>query len=218
MHLHSATGATGVAAPVGQPIAPADETDDPFALLGEWFTAAEATELNDPNAMALATAGADGLPNVRMVLLKSFDAGGFVFYTNAGSQKGDELASNMQAAGVLHWKSLGRQVRFRGPVDFTSAEEADKYFLSRPRGSRISAWASRQSQPLESRQQLEQDVARETRRFAEGAVPRPPQWKGFRIQPVYLEFWTSGEFRLHDRLVYTREKPEGSWERGRLYP
>ncbi|MET0133277.1 MAG: pyridoxamine 5'-phosphate oxidase [Kibdelosporangium sp.] len=192
--------------------------DDPFALFGEWFSEAEAGEPSDPNAMALATTGPDGLPDVRMVLLKGFDSEGFVFYTNTRSQKGAELRANMQAAGVLHWKSLGRQVRFRGPVEPTSDAESDSYFASRPRMSRIGAWASRQSQPLANRDVLTADVARETARFVDGEVPRPPHWQGFRIRPVYLEFWTSMPFRLHDRLVFQREMPAAGWHQGHFYP
>ncbi|GAA2721229.1 MULTISPECIES: pyridoxamine 5'-phosphate oxidase [Streptomyces] len=191
---------------------------DPFELFGTWLTDAEAGEPNDPNAVAIATAGPDGLPDVRMVLLKGYDTDGFVFYTNTQSQKGTELAANMQAAGVLHWKSLRRQVRFRGPVERVTDTEADAYFASRPRDSRIGAWASRQSRPLSGRAELEEAVARERARFAAGEVPRPPHWTGYRVRPVYLEFWTDRPFRLHDRLVFTRDKPEGDWDRGRLYP
>ena len=191
---------------------------DPFALFGEWLELASAKEPNDPNAMALATTGADGLPDVRMVLLKGFDENGFVFYTNTQSQKGGELAENMQAAGVLHWKSLRRQVRFRGPVEVVTAEEADAYFASRPRDSRIGAWASQQSRPLESRFALEKAVAKQAARFAIGEVPRPDYWTGFRIRPVYIEFWMDRAFRLHDRHVFRRARPEGGWTTQRLYP
>lgn len=191
---------------------------DPFALFGEWLELASAKEPNDPNAMALATTGADGLPDVRMVLLKGFDENGFVFYTNTQSQKGGELAENMQAAGVLHWKSLRRQVRFRGPVEVVTAEEADAYFASRPRDSRIGAWASQQSRPLESRFALEKAVAKQAARFAIGEVPRPDYWTGFRIRPVYIEFWMDRPFRLHDRHVFRRARPEGGWTTQRLYP
>ena len=191
---------------------------DPFALFGEWLELATTKEPNDPNAMALATTGADGLPDVRMVLLKGFDEHGFVFYTNTQSQKGGELAENMQAAGVLHWKSLRRQVRFRGPAELVSAEEADAYFASRPRDSRIGAWASQQSRPLESRFALEKAVAKQAARFAIGEVPRPDYWTGFRIRPVYIEFWMDRPFRLHDRHVFRRERPEGGWSTQRLYP
>jgi len=191
---------------------------DPFTLFGEWLSLAEAKEPNDPNAMALATAGTDGLPDVRMVLLKEFDETGFVFYTNTESQKGRELSENMQAAGVMHWKSLRRQVRFRGPVDFVDDAEADAYFASRARDSRIGAWASQQSRPLESRFALEKAVAREAARFGFGEVPRPAHWTGYRIRPVYIEFWMDKPFRLHDRHVFRRDRPEGSWTTERLYP
>lgn len=197
---------------------PQDHADDPFALFPEWLKAAESTELNDPNAMALATAGSDGLPDVRVVLLKGFDTSGFVFFTNAQSQKGVQLSSNMQAAAVLHWKSLGRQVRFRGPVEFVPDAEADAYFASRPRASRIGAWASRQSRPLESRLALEEAVEGEAARFEFGEVPRPPYWTGYRIRPTSMEFWTNGAFRLHDRLLFTRVNPESGWSAGRLHP
>jgi pyridoxamine 5'-phosphate oxidase len=194
------------------------DADDPFTLFGQWLAVAGSTEPNDPNAMALATAGADGLPDVRMVLLKDFDRRGFVFFTNTLSQKGAQLGVNMQAAAVLHWKSLGRQVRFRGPVEFVSDAEADVYFASRPRDSRISAWASQQSHPLRDRTNLEKAVERVAAQFAFEEIPRPQHWTGYRIQPVSIEFWTSKPFRLHDRLVFTREKPEGDWSKGRLYP
>ena len=191
---------------------------DPFQLFGRWMSEAAASEISDPDAMALATTDAAGLPDVRMVLLKHADANGFVFYTNTQSQKGLQLAENMQAAGVLHWKSLRRQVRFRGPVEFVSDAEADAYFASRPRGSRIGAWASQQSRPLESRFALEKAVAREALRFNIGDVPRPPHWTGYRIRPVYIEFWTDKPFRLHGRLVYRRATPDGEWRMERLYP
>ena len=191
---------------------------DPFELFSRWMSEAEASEVNDPNAMAIATTDATGLPDVRMVLLKHADADGFVFYTNTQSQKGLQLAANMQAAGVLHWKSLRRQVRFRGPVEFVADAEADAYFASRPRDSRIGAWASQQSRPLESRFALEKAVAREALRFNIGAVPRPPHWTGYRIRPIYIEFWTDKPFRLHDRLVYRRDTPDGEWRTEKLYP
>lgn len=194
------------------------DASDPFALFGEWFAAAQKSEPEDPNAMAIATVDADGLPNVRMVLLKNADAQGFVFYTNTLSQKGRELAGSMKAAGVLHWKSLRRQVRFRGPVSRVADEEADAYFASRARDSRIGAWASRQSQPLESRFALEASVVREAARFGFGPVPRPPHWTGFRIAPTAIEFWSDRPFRLHDRLVYRRERPDGAWTTQRLFP
>ncbi|KUL36079.1 pyridoxamine 5'-phosphate oxidase [Streptomyces sp. NRRL F-4489] len=196
---------------------PAGE-EAPFVLFRQWLEEAAASELNDPNAMAIATAGADGLPDVRMVLLKHHDTDGFVFFTNTTSAKGRELAENMQAAGVLHWKSLRRQVRFRGPVESVTPAESDAYFASRARDSRIGAWASQQSSPLPARKVLEDAVAAETLRFEGEAVPRPEHWAGYRVRPISLEFWSDRPFRLHDRVVFTRMSPQGSWEQGRLYP
>jgi pyridoxamine 5'-phosphate oxidase len=194
------------------------ELNDPFRLFEDWLAEATAAEPNDPNAMALATVDPDGLPNVRMVLLKGFDPGGFVFYTNTESQKGTELAAQPQAAAVFHWKSLRRQVRIRGPVTQVTSEEADAYFASRPRDSRIGAWASQQSRPLESRFALEKAVARLAAKYAIGEVPRPPHWTGFRISPVYLEFWKDGAFRLHDRAVFRRQSSTADWTKTRFYP
>lgn len=192
------------------------EVDEPWALFQTWLDEATRTEPNDPNAMALATVDADGLPNVRMVLLKGFDEDGFVFYTNTESNKGRELLGQKKAALVLHWKSLRRQVRARGPVTLVSDAEADAYFQSRARDSRIGAWASQQSRPLESRFALEKAVAVNAAKYALGEVPRPSYWTGFRIAPVSIEFWQDKPFRLHDRVVFTREG-EG-WRKTRLYP
>jgi pyridoxamine 5'-phosphate oxidase len=189
---------------------------EPFRLFREWFAEAEASEPNDPNAMALATVDADGMPDVRMVLLKSADETGFVFYTNTESAKGDELAANPKAALVLHWKSLRRQVRVRGPVSRVSDAEADAYFQSRHRDSRIGAWASRQSRPLESRFALEKAVAVYAAKYALGEVPRPPHWTGFRIAPVQMEFWQDRPFRLHDRVRF--DLAQNAWGRTQLYP
>lgn len=194
------------------------EASEPFALFERWFSDATASEPNDPNAMALATVDPDGLPNVRMVLMKGWDEAGFVFYTNTESAKGRELLSGKKAALVLHWKSLRRQVRVRGPVEIVTDAEADEYFQSRPRDSRIGAWASQQSRPLESRFALEKAVATNAAKYAIGEVPRPPHWTGFRIRPVEIEFWHDKPFRLHDRIVFLRPAPEGGWTKARLYP
>ncbi|GAB1581260.1 pyridoxamine 5'-phosphate oxidase [Phyllobacterium phragmitis] len=191
---------------------------EPFQLFAEWLSDATKSEPNDPNALALATVDENGLPNVRMVLLKDFDESGFVFYTNYESKKGREILASQKAAMCFHWKSLRRQVRVRGPVEQVSDEEADAYYASRPRGSRIGAWASKQSRPLESRFALEKAVAEYSARYAIGDIPRPPYWSGFRIRPVSIEFWHDRPFRLHDRVLFTRATPEGEWEKTRLYP
>jgi pyridoxamine 5'-phosphate oxidase len=192
--------------------------EDPFRTFETWFSEARAQEQNDPEAMALATVDADGLPDVRMVLLKAADARGFVFYTNAESAKGREIAGNPRAAINFHWKSLRRQVRARGPVERVTEAEADAYFASRPRDSRIGAWASQQSRPLENRFALETAVAKYAARFALGDVPRPPYWTGFRLLPTQIEFWRDRPFRLHERIVYLRETPQGPWRTQRFYP
>lgn len=194
------------------------EENEPFALFGAWLKEAQASEINDPNAVALATADADGLPNVRMVLLKGFDTRGFVFYTNFESQKGREILGSMKAAMCFHWKTLRRQVRIRGPVEIVSDEEADEYYKTRARGSRIGAWASKQSRPLESRFALEKAVAEYTARYAIGEIPRPKHWSGFRIRPTSIEFWKDGAFRLHDRIEFRRADPDGGWDKVRMYP
>lgn len=191
-------------------------TDDPISLFGVWLGEAEASEANDPNAMALATVDQDGLPDARMVLLKGHDADGFVFFTNLESAKGRELSANPKAAALFHWKSLERQVRVRGAVSAVSAAEADAYFASRARGSRIGAWASQQSRPLESRFALEKAVALYTAKYPIGDIPRPPYWSGFRLVPSSMEFWKSGAFRLHQRVVFRRVGD--SWEKQLLYP
>ena len=192
---------------------------EPFRLFEEWFAEARETEPNDPNAMALSTVDADGLPDVRMVLLNARDERGFVFFTNTGSAKGRELAAVPKAAVVFHWKSLRRQIRVRGLVETVSEAEADAYFATRPRLSQIGAWASQQSRPLEGRFALEGAIAKVTAQYALGTVPRPPHWTGFRIRPVQIEFWHDRPFRLHDRILFRREAPdEGEWARTRLYP
>ncbi len=194
------------------------ERNDPFSLFGEWLKEAETSEPNDANAMALATVDEESLPNVRMVLLKGFDDQGFVFYTNFESQKGQEILGTMKAALVFHWKSLRRQVRVRGLVEEVSSAEADAYFASRPRDSRIGAWASQQSRPLETRFALETAVAMNTARYAIGEVPRPSYWSGFRIKPLSIEFWHDRPFRLHDRVVFRRAGDQTDWTKARLYP
>lgn len=194
------------------------DTSEPFTLFERWYAAACRSEPEYPDAMALATVDADGLPNVRMVLLKSADPSGFVFYSNAESAKGTELGTNMKAAAVLHWKSLRRQVRFRGPVTRIPDDEADSYFASRPLQSRIGAWASQQSRPLEGRFALEAAVAKYAAKFALATVPRPPYWVGYKIVPLSLEFWSEGAFRLHDRLVFRRTAEGEAWLKEHLYP
>lgn len=194
------------------------QEQDPFVLFQSWFEEAKKSEPNDPNAMALSTVDADGLPNSRMVLLNGRDGEDFVFYTNTQSQKGTELLAQPKAALLFHWKSLRRQVRIRGAVSLVSDEMADAYFASRPRDSRIGAWASQQSRPLESRFALEKAVALQAAKFGVGTIPRPPHWTGFRVSPVYLEFWRDGAFRLHDRVVFRRTAVDQPWSRERLYP
>jgi len=194
------------------------EENEPYALFDAWLADAGRSEPNDPNAVALATVDEDGLPNVRMVLLKGFDERGFVFYTNFESRKGTEILAARKAAMCFHWKSLRRQVRIRGEVEIVGDAEADEYYASRPRGSRIGAWASKQSRPLESRFALEKAVAEYTARYAVGTIPRPPHWSGFRIKPVSIEFWHDRPFRLHDRVEFRRTADGKGWEKVRMYP
>jgi pyridoxamine 5'-phosphate oxidase len=199
------------------------DATNPFALFQSWYADAAASEPNDPNAIALATVDADGLPNVRMVLLKGLDeptvqGRGFVFYTNFDSAKGQELRAQPKAALLCHWKSRRRQIRVRGSVSIVSDAEADTYFESRPRLSRIGAWASSQSSVLESREALEAAVSKYTTEFGTGAIPRPANWSGFRVTPVEIEFWNDGAFRLHDRIVFRRQKPTQPWSKTRLFP
>jgi len=192
--------------------------DDPFALFKSWMAEAEASEPNDANAMALATVGAGGVPNVRMVLLKGVDAKGFVFYSNAQSIKGGELAQNPNAALNFHWKTLRKAVRVQGHVAQVSDAEADAYFATRPKDSQIGAWASPQSRPMEGRFVFEKAIAEYAVKYALTKVPRPPYWTGWRITPLRIEFWRDRPFRLHDRLVYARDRADGSWRTERLYP
>jgi len=189
---------------------------DPIAQFGIWFHEAVEAEPNNPNAMTLATVSADGRPSTRMVLLKDHDAQGFVFYTNFNSQKGQELLANPNASLCFHWKSLGKQVRIEGPAGRVPDSEADAYYASRPRGSRIGAWASEQSQPVASRDVLEARVADLTAKFGADSIPRPPHWSGFRVVPDRIEFWTDRPDRLHDRQVFVRTAD--GWSEQRLQP
>ena len=191
--------------------------EDPFPVFDAWMAEARAAEPNDPNAMALATVDADGSPDVRMVLMNGLDRRGFVFYSHLGSAKGRELAAQPRAAALFHWKTLRRQVRIRGPVEQVSDAEADAYYATRPRLSRIGAWASKQSQPLASREELLAAVAAREAEFEGREPPRPPHWTGFRIVPHSIEFWLDQPFRLHDRALFSRGA-DGGWTRTRLYP
>jgi pyridoxamine 5'-phosphate oxidase len=190
--------------------------DDPLALFDTWLAEARAAEPNDPEAMALATAGADGRPSVRMVLLKGHGPDGFTFFTNVGSAKGAQLAANPQAALLFHWKSLRRQVRVEGPVKRVTDAEADAYFATRGRDSQLGAWASDQSRPLDLRETFERRFAEMQARFEKGAIPRPPHWTGFRLTPERFEFWEDRPHRLHHRRIFTRSG--ASWTQGLLYP
>ena len=187
-------------------------------MFADWFAEANASEPNDPNAMALATVDAEGLPDVRMVLMKGYDADGFMFYSHLASQKGRELAANPKAALLFHWKSLRRQIRIRGPVMPVSEAEADDYFATRPRQAQIGAWASKQSQPLESRFAFEQAIAKVAARHLIGDVPRPPGWSGWRLAPLRIEFWHDRPFRLHDRIEFRRDSADAPWSKVRMYP
>ncbi|MGJ3259358.1 MAG: pyridoxamine 5'-phosphate oxidase [Rhodospirillales bacterium] len=192
------------------------ELNEPFDLFHSWFELAKESEPNDPSAMNLATATPDGRPSSRMVLLKDFDTNGFVFYTNLESNKGKQLAANSHVALNFHWKSLRKQVRIEGAATPVSDEEADAYFSSRPRGSRIGAWASDQSRPMEGMFVLERRVAEYTAKFNIGEIPRPPHWSGYRVAPRLIEFWSDGKFRLHERIVYHRDGD--TWKTERLFP
>ena len=194
------------------------EADEPLRLFAAWFEEAARAEPRDPTAMSLATVDADGLPNVRMVLMKGFDERGFVFYTNVESAKGRELDERRKGALLFHWKSSNRQVRLRGPVERVADAEADAYFATRPRLAQIGAWASKQSEPLEGRLALEKAVALYTAKFAIGTIPRPPYWTGYRLVPLIMEFWQDRPYRLHDRVEFRREAPSAPWRKTRLYP
>jgi pyridoxamine 5'-phosphate oxidase len=189
---------------------------DPFALFDQWFAEARAVEVNDPEAMALATAGADGQPSVRMVLLKGHGPDGFVFYTNEQSAKGEQLSENPRTALLFHWKGLRRQVRVEGAVERVPGDEADAYFASRGRDSQLGAWASDQSRPLDQRATFERRFDEMAQRFEGGDVPRPPHWGGYRVIPDRIEFWRDREHRLHERRLFTRG--DGGWSEGLLYP
>jgi pyridoxamine 5'-phosphate oxidase len=196
---------------------------EPFGLFQTWLGEAQASEINDPNAMSVATVDGDGMPNVRTVLLKGIDdAGtpgrGFVFYTNFEGTKGREILANPKVGLLFHWKSLRRQIRVRGTVTVVSNTEADAYFASRPRLSRIGAWASQQSRPLEGKFVLEAQVAMYTAKFGVGEIPRPPYWSGFRVMPVEIEFWREAAFRLHERVAFRRETEPAPWTATRLFP
>ncbi len=197
--------------------------ENPWEIFQTWLEDATQSEPNDPTAVCLATVGADGMPSARMVLLKDWDQSGFVFYTNSESRKGTQLLVHPKAAMTFHWKSLRRSVRVEGTVTQVTDREADDYFQSRPRQSRIGAWASAQSRPLAGRFELEKKVAVYSARYAVGTIPRPDYWSGFRVKPLRIEFWQDGAFRLHDRLVYhaldsDTEKGVTSWRTERLFP
>jgi pyridoxamine 5'-phosphate oxidase len=189
---------------------------DPFSLFAAWMAEAEATELNDPNAMTLATVSAGGAPSARIVLLKGWDAAGFVFYTNTESRKGNEIAANAAVALLFHWKSLRRQIRIEGPAAPVTAADADAYYATRPRVSRLGAWASDQSRPLADRAILESRVAELEQRYPGEDIPRPPHWSGYRVRPERFEFWQDMPFRLHDRRVFT--PAENGWREGKIFP
>jgi pyridoxamine 5'-phosphate oxidase len=190
----------------------------PFDQLNKWLQEAEKSELNDPSAVSLATVGADGGPSLRMVLMKACDERGLVFYTNLGSRKAQELKGNNKAAMLFHWKSLRRQIRIEGTVVPTGGEEADSYFASRARSSRIGAWASKQSQPMEGRFEFEAAIAKYTAKFGAGDIPRPDFWSGFRLVPRYFEFWNDRKFRLHERVTFSLDVDSNLWKLSEIYP
>lgn len=190
---------------------------EPFGRLSEWLVEAEKSEPNDPSAMSLATVGENGMPSLRMVLMRGHTEEGFVFYTNFDSKKAKELQKNPNAALLFHWKSLRKQVRIEGAVEVVSDTEADAYFSSRARASQIGAWASKQSSPMEGRFEFEAAIAKYTAKFGVGAVPRPKNWSGFRLKPRYFEFWNDKKFRLHERKCYSLTE-NNTWELSELYP
>jgi pyridoxamine 5'-phosphate oxidase len=194
------------------------EINDPFELFGEWLKEAKAKEINDSNALSLASVDQDGMPDVRMVLLKDFDAQGFVFFTNFESSKGQQLLSTNKAAMCFHWKSLRRQVRIRGNIEIVTDQEADEYFASRARQSQIGAWASKQSRPMAGLGELVKNVAQYGIKFGIGKVPRPQYWSGFRLVPTRIEFWRDRAFRLHERVEYSRSKADENWQIIRQFP
>ena len=194
------------------------EVTDPYGVFERWLKQANAYEINDPNAMALSSVDFSGLPNVRVVLLKSWDEKGFVFYTNMESQKGEEVLHAGKAALNFHWKSLRKQVRIRGLTEQVSDAESDAYFASRPRLSQIGAWASKQSRPVANRQTMMDEVAALEEKYLNQEIPRPDYWKGTRVKPLYIEFWQDGDFRLHDRCVFKRADLSENWQQERLYP
>lgn len=191
---------------------------DPFGLFRLWYEAACQTEINDPNAMVLATMGADGFPAARVVLMKDYDPAGFTFYTNYTSNKGQQLTAHPKAALNFHWKSQQQQVRVQGAVTRVSEQVSDAYFATRPRESQLGAWASQQSDILSSREALEQSYKNFENQFRDQTVPRPPHWGGFRLEALTMEFWQAHPFRLHDRFIYKKDAKSGAWSHQRLYP
>ncbi|HEX5778312.1 MAG TPA: pyridoxamine 5'-phosphate oxidase [Xanthobacteraceae bacterium] len=204
--------------PAGLTFSDFPDAAEPFGPFEAWMAEAKTSEPRDPDAIALATVDADGMPNVRMVLLKGWGPEGFIFYTNRESAKGRELEGQGKAALVIYWKSLSRQVRVRGPVSPVTSAQSDAYFGSRARGAQVGAWASQQSRPLKNREELQVAVTRVEAQYEGKEVPRPPHWIGYRIAPLYVEFWQEQPFRLHDRVVFSRAALDRSWTRSRLYP